>query len=181
MIRKPQTKRERITAQNAWTNFIAGAVDDPEKKARALAHIQTVPKKREIRRPVDGKPVTASEHQEQSAVITWWGHVHKRYGLPEKALFAIPNGGARDIITGAKLKREGVRKGVLDLELVVASKGYHGLFLEMKVGDNKPSPDQKEYIEYLTQAGYKATVHWSSHSAIAEISDYLSDSYKEAA
>lgn len=170
--RKP-TKREQILKSNAWTEFYAGAVEDPDKKARALATLQPVPKKREIRRPVDGKPVTATEHQEQSAVNSWWLNVHKQYNLPVKALFAIPNGGARDIITGAKLKREGVRPGVPDLMLAKPNKTHSGLFIEMKVGDNKPSPDQQDFMAYLRSVGYVAVVCWSNAAAIKEIEDYL--------
>jgi hypothetical protein len=114
-----------------------------------------------------------SEHQEQCAVIAWWRLNHKQYKLPEFALAAVPNGGARDVITGARLKAEGVRRGTLDLMLLWPASGRHGLFIEMKVGYNKPTPEQKDFIEHLLFAGYRAVVCWSADEAIAEIKNYL--------
>ena len=138
------------------------------------AHMAALPPKRSrVRRPVDGKPVQPSEHQEQVAVIHWWRTAHKNYGLPEFALFAVPNGGSRDIITASRLKAEGVRAGVLDLVLAVPRGIYHGAFIEMKAGYNKPSDKQQEFIEFLRAGGYQASVHWSADSAIAQIKEYL--------
>ena len=50
---------------------------------------------------------------------------------------------------------------------------FHGLFLEMKVGNNKPTDEQTAFVEYLQSAGYVASVHWSADSAIAAIKEYL--------
>lgn len=52
-------------------------------------------------------------------------------------------------------------------------RAYAGLFIEMKVGDNKPSSNQELFGAYLNQVGYKASVHWSATSAIAAIEEYL--------
>ena len=167
------TKAQRISANNALFSFHAGAIDDPQKKALLHGLLQPVPPKRQLRRPVDGRPVGPSEHQEQTAVINWWRLAHKGYGLPEFALFAIPNGGARDPITGARLKAEGVRPGVFDLMLAAPKAKHAGLFIEMKVGANKPSPDQEAFHAHLVSAGYAASVHWNSGSAIDAIKAYL--------
>lgn len=168
------TMRDGIAGQRMY----AAAMDEGPRKDAALARLDAQaaaipPKRHKIRRPVDGKPPHASEHQEQVAVIQWWGHACGKYNLPEFALFAIPNGGARDMITGARLKAEGVRGGVLDLALPVPRGIYHGAFIEMKVGYNKPSDKQDAFIEFLRASGYHASVHWSSTSAIAEIEGYL--------
>lgn len=173
------SRREQISGINAIIGFYAEASDKPGAKERAAALQRPIPRKREVRRPVDGRPVGPTEHQEQSSVIAWWAKAHPLYNIPEFALFAIPNGGARDIITGAKLKREGVRRGVFDLMLAYPTPrireqgGYAGLFIEMKVGDNKPSDDQKKFQKYLEDIGYKAVVHWSAEAAINEIQAYL--------
>ena len=118
----------------------------------------------------------ASEHQMQCAVIRWWQYAHHSYKLPEFALFAIPNGGARDAVTGALMKAEGVRAGAPDLMLAVPWGPYHdnsGLFIEMKANKNKPTSQQLAFIAYLESAGYKCAVHWSAISAIEEIKAYL--------
>jgi len=133
---------------------------------------QPIPPKADRVRQANGKPIKRTEHQEQCAVLSWWSHNFGRWDLPYFALFAIPNGGARDVITGARLKAEGVRRGTPDL-MLAARRSYAGLFIEMKVGDNKPTEEQKSFIAYLNEAGYKACVHWSADDAIKEIEAYL--------
>lgn len=171
------SRRDQIQANNATFRFAAAATGDPEVIARTERELITPlpPKRERIRRPVDGKPVQASEHQEQCAVISWWWRVHQKYGLPTFALFAVPNGGARDVITGARLKAEGVRRGALDLILAKPTTQFAGLFLEMKVGSNKPSPEQNAFMQYLEEVGYQTGVHWNAGAAIKAIEDYLRD------
>ena len=131
-----------------------------------------------IRRTVDDKPVVPTEHQEQVKVIQWWALACHAYQIPEYALFAVPNGGARNVITASLLKAEGVRRGALDLILACPTNASHGLFLEMKRQSGSLSdvtPDQRAYLEYLQSVGYEASVHWSGDSAIAAIQAYLRD------
>jgi hypothetical protein len=59
------------------------------------------------------------------------------------------------------------------LLLAVARGEYHGLFIELKVGSNKPSAEQIAFLDYLNDAGYLAVVLWSADAAIAEIKAYL--------
>jgi len=174
-----KTLRETLTDNLASERALFAGMDESDPKyAVAKARLDRLaeaipPKRHRVVRPVDGKPPRASEHQEQVAVIQWWNAVHRQHGLPYFALFAIPNGGARDMITGANLKAEGVRRGALDLMLSVARGKYHGLFIEMKAGSNKPTDEQLEFIEHLNGAGYKACVHWSADAAIREIEAYM--------
>src|SRR5260221_4345525 len=134
--------------------------------------------KRERRAP---DPNVPSEHQSQAAVISWWALACKGYELPPFALFAIPNGGARDPITGARLKQEGVRAGILDLMLAVKRGNFGGLFIEMKKLGNRPSPAQKEVMDYLARAGYERKICWTSAAAIAAIREYLGHETQAAA
>jgi hypothetical protein len=113
-----------------------------------------------------------SEHSEQAALMQWAAFSEARY--PElRLLFAIPNGAARDKITGAMLKREGVRAGVPDLCLPCARRGYHGLFIELKVGRNRPAEKQAAWLDALTQAGYLAVACWGWCEAREVIEEYL--------
>lgn len=108
-----------------------------------------------------------TESQEQRTVVEWaaWK------GLP---LFHIPNGGARSIQTAARLKAEGVKAGVPDLFLPVASGGYHGLFVEMKrTGGGRVSTRQQEWLDLLNANGYRAIVCHGADEAIREIGRYL--------
>ena len=113
-----------------------------------------------------------SEHQAQTAMFKTIKMLEVQ--RPELALlFAIPNGGHRAKLTAIKLKAEGVKAGILDTCLPVARGGYHGLFLEMKVGYNKCTPEQKWWIEQLGAQGYHCTVCWEWTKAIETLIDYL--------
>jgi len=110
-----------------------------------------------------------SEHDEQVALIQWADSVGGAVGL----LFAIPNGGQRHPAVAAKLKAEGVRAGVPDLFLPVARGGYNGLFIEMKVGKNKPTDSQKEWMRALMRREYAFAICYGAEEAIDTIQEYM--------
>lgn len=106
---------------------------------------------------VASKPGTwqGSEHDLQTAVFQW---AHDS-GLPELAMmFAIPNGGHRHPAVAAKMKMEGVCAGVPDICVAVARGGYHGLYIELKVGRNQPTEAQRDWLARLAAHGYKTAV-----------------------
>ena len=89
-------------------------------------------------------------------------------------LFAVPNGGDRNVIVARKLKAEGVKRGVPDLVLPVARHGMHGLFLELKIRPNKPSKEQKAWAKHLIAEGYMvATVYDDPVEAMRLITWYV--------
>ncbi|NBW32041.1 MAG: VRR-NUC domain-containing protein [bacterium] len=97
------------------------------------------------------------EHRMQVALFKWAklaAATDPRIGL----MFAIPNGGARNAIVASKLKAEGVKPGVPDVFLPVPAGEYHGLWIELKVKPNKPSPEQQDWIRKLILAGYRVEV-----------------------
>jgi len=88
-----------------------------------------------------------TEHSQQAALFAW---VAQQTDYPElKLAFAIPNGGLRDKVTAARLKAEGAKAGVWDIFLPVPRGRWHGLFVEMKVGDNKLTTKQEEFEKSL--------------------------------
>lgn len=94
--------------------------------------------------------------------------------IPEcKFLFAVPNGGTRNYLEAVNLKRQGVRAGVPDIMLAYPNKKYHGLFIEMKYGKNKPTDNQKIWIEHLNDVGYLAVVCYKAEEAFETIQEYL--------
>lgn len=108
----------------------------------------------------------------QEALFQWTQYQQNRY--PElKLLYHIPNGGKRDAKTAIALKRQGVKAGVPDLHLPVARGGYHGLYIELKVGKNKATELQKEWIADLTQQGYLAVVCYGWQEAAEQLVNYL--------
>ena len=113
-----------------------------------------------------------TEAQEQRFLFQWAGLAEQQY--PElKLLHHIPNGGKRDARTAANLKKEGVKAGVPDICLPVAKDAYCGLYIELKVGKNKPSIKQKEWIEALKEQGYKVEVCYGWIKAREVIETYL--------
>lgn len=118
--------------------------------------------------------LAASEHDEQVALIQWWAYECKRHGLPEFALFAIPNAGAGSQRGQAgKMKAEGTRKGIPDLCLAVPRGALHGLYIELKARHGQVRPWQSTAIYYLRLAGYRAEFCYGADKAIAVIHEYL--------
>ena len=72
------------------------------------------------------------------------------------------------------MKAEGQRQGVPDLTLPVPSGSYHGLFIELKrVKGGRVSPEQKDWLAFLSGQGYRAEVCKGAVEAIAVINEYL--------
>lgn len=117
-----------------------------------------------------------SEHAEQVTLMQWAalaeGH-RPLLGL----LHAIPNGGQRHPAIAAKLKREGVKRGVPDLCLPVARCGLHGLYLELKAADGRLSNEQKRWRDMLIAQGYGVAVVYGFEEARAVLEDYLDDKW----
>lgn len=113
-------------------------------------------------------PVPDSEHIEQCKVIAFCENYPQLHNV-----FAIPNGGKRNIVTAMKMQAEGVRSGVPDLYVALPTAKYHGLFIEMKkVKGGVVSENQKDWINRLNNAGYKAVVCKGHMEAINVICDY---------
>jgi VRR-NUC domain len=115
-----------------------------------------------------------TEHKHQVALFQWAAYQTRRW--PELALlFAIPNGGARDKVTGGRLKAEGVKAGVPDMLLPVARGPYHGFFIELKAPDGTPSDKQERWVEDLQGQGYRAEVIYGWPAARDALMSYLCD------
>lgn len=116
--------------------------------------------------------ITNHEDVEQAALFRWAAFMESRY--PElKLLFHVPNGGKRDKLTAAKLKTQGVKPGVPDIELPTARGGYFGLFIELKVGRNKTTVNQDKWLNELAEQGYKTAVCYGWEAASEVIEEYM--------
>lgn len=116
------------------------------------------------------------ESKLQEACVKWFDY---SYPQLRQLLFAIPNGGARNVITGAMLKRQGVRKGIPDLFLSIPkwSKVHerytHGLFIEMKAGKGKLTQEQETFRDRVTSNDYRFEVIRDFDSFKKLIEEYL--------
>lgn len=134
------------------------AIDDPYIHQPVIGLAQAVPMFKQ------------SEHDLQQAVIDECDRraiSNPLYGL----IFCIPNGQYRK---GQRME-PGLRPGVPDLFLPVARRGYHGMFLELKVGSNQPSEMQKAWLKVLQEQGYFWAVCWDTvGNAMKHLEWYLS-------
>lgn len=112
--------------------------------------------------------VPLSEHQIQSAFFDW----AKMHPVAKRA-YAVPNAAKRGPRLAAMMLREGLRKGVLDVNLPVPSGQCHGLFIEFKAGKNTLSPEQASECELLANDGYAVIVAWDTMMAIDATQKYL--------
>ena len=100
---------------------------------------------------------------------------------PELALlFHIPNGELRAKATAARLKACGVKSGVPDLFLPVARHGYNGLFIELKSLKKGAAPtiQQEDWLNSLSNNGYRAEIAYGWREALAVIREYISEQGK---
>ena len=89
------------------------------------------------------------EHEDQALFVQWF-----RREFPDVIIFAIPNGGSRHPAVAAKLKVEGVVKGVPDLFIPAWR-----VWVEMKrQKGSSTSKDQKELFIDLELLGYSVFI-----------------------
>jgi len=111
------------------------------------------------------------EHTEQ---VNFMRLASLKMGKLFPLLFAIPNGGKRNIITAKKLKAEGVKAGIPDMFFAYPTEKYRGLFIEMKrLKGSTTSDEQKAYINLLNRTGYKAVICKGCSKAVEALQDYL--------
>ena len=113
-----------------------------------------------------------SEHQEQTALFNLLRLKEREYPFL-KFIFAVPNGGHRNIVTAKKMKAEGVKTGVWDIFVPYPNHNHSGLFIEMKFEKNRLSTSQKEFGEWVDRCGYATNVCNSWQEAAKAIEDYL--------
>lgn len=97
-----------------------------------------------------------NEHELQCYCVQWFN-----MNYPMSLLFAIPNGGLRNLKVAVKLKKEGVTPGIPDLFLATGNAEFRGLFIEMKFGKGKASPDQNKIHLKLTENKYAVVTCWT--------------------
>ncbi|RTL20741.1 MAG: VRR-NUC domain-containing protein [Rhodocyclaceae bacterium] len=119
------------------------------------------------------------EHLAAVAFAQWWALTAGRFGVSERLLWAIPNGGKRGFRTAIKMKMEGVQKGAPDYVLMVPRGQFHGLTIELKrpkthlSKQGTLSDSQKSMMILLREQGYDTAVCYGTDEAIRRIQDYL--------
>ncbi len=105
-----------------------------------------------------------SEHDEQVAFIEAF-----RLQYPHLLIYAIPNGGLRNIVVAKKLKAAGVVVGVPDLFIP-----QKHCFIEMKrVKGGRLSEAQLSIIGHLRDCNYQVIVAKGAEDALKQFKDFL--------
>jgi hypothetical protein len=115
----------------------------------------------------------ATEFHACCALVEWWTYACRAYKVPEQTLFHCPNASPGSIKYRVNNKRMGVRSGTPDYFLAVARGPYHGMFIEMKGPDGRPSPEQVETLRILGLQGYATVLCYSTDAARTAIENYL--------
>lgn len=110
------------------------------------------------------------ESKLQQKCIKWF---RLQYRELAPLLFAVPNGGKRNILEAKILKEEGVTAGVSDLILLVSRHGYNALCIEMKTPEGRQSETQINWQRKAETHGNKYLIIRSFEQFVHAINAYL--------
>lgn len=109
------------------------------------------------------------EYEMQAAVIercTMMAALKPEYAL----IFAVPN----DMVRPGVRVTPGLKAGVPDLMFPVARGGYHGMFIELKVGRNQTSDVQEWWAMRLRAEGFYCVVERNDpEEVMRRIEEYM--------
>lgn len=126
------------------------------------------------------KPPEPSEYEMQRHIFRWADALFVNY--PELQLLNGSANGAWFPITLGRMKWRIInmlkatgclKKGFPDINLPVARGDYHGLYIELKKKDNKPTDDQQRWISRLRDQGYCVAVCHGAEIAKMLILKYI--------
>lgn len=115
-----------------------------------------------------------TEDEEQIALFSWASLNLGRF--PELELMHhIPNGGKRSKSEAVRFRAMGVKSGVSDIFLPAPRGEYHGLYIELKALDGRPSKEQERFVDSVRRQGYCACFCYGADAAINTIEGYLNN------
>lgn len=119
------------------------------------------------------KPKPQLEHAEAKAFMQW-ARLNEAAHPELRWLFAVPNGGDRNVIVAAKIKAEGAKRGVPDYIWPVRAGNFTGLVIELKrTSGSDASEYQKEWLGHFVREGWWAVVCNGAEDAIQCVRNYL--------
>lgn len=86
----------------------------------------------------------------QQKCVIWFKNNYQMHG--KGLIFAIPNGGTRNIVEAKKLKETGLMAGVSDLIILIGNKTF---FCELKTESGKQSEKQKDFQSRVEMLGFE--------------------------
>lgn len=131
---------------------------------------------KKIRLPATAAVLTEGQTESdiQQSCIRWFSFKYPHLAQ-DGVLFHIPNEGIRLGGMGARIRREGVVRGVADLCLCIPRGGYGALYIEMKKPNRYQSPEQKKWQAAVEKHGNRYVVCKSLTEFIETINGYLNE------
>lgn len=109
-----------------------------------------------------------TEHEEQREFVLWFRRTH-----PGVRIFAVPNGGARSMATAARLKVEGVMRGVPDLFVPAWN-----VWIEMKrTKGGRVDEDQRDWHAYLSDLGHVVIIGRGADDAKEQVDRWFMSTF----
>lgn len=106
------------------------------------------------------------EESIQIVCVRWFREV-----FPQYVIFAVGNGGSRNKLEAANMKRAGILAGVSDL-ILVANKSI--LFIEMKTEKGKQTEYQKIFQKNVERLGFEYKICHSLQEFQKTVNTWLS-------
>lgn len=124
---------------------------------------------RKIRRDKNGNKL---EYDEQKEFVRW---VRKNYPQHARRLISVENAAHRGSLMRASMAQaSGMVVGASDLFFRLSCGGFHGLWIEMKKIDGRPTPDESRFQDEARCDGYAAVVCKGCEEAKVAFQGYLS-------
>lgn len=106
----------------------------------------------------------------QIQCVAWFRAQYSPFSM---LLHHSPNGGKRNAIEAMKFKRMGTISGFADLFLMMPNKTFNGLFVELKVGKNKQTENQKAFEKEAVNQLYAYRVCYTFDEFVSIVKSYL--------
>lgn len=101
-----------------------------------------------------------AEDNLQAECVKWYNNEFcTTFSKPRGLIFAVPNGGSRNIVEAIKMRDTGTLSGVSDL-IVIMPNGRL-LFVEMKIEKGEQSKEQIDFEIRVKQLGYEYVLIYS--------------------
>jgi len=96
-----------------------------------------------------------------------------KYSYPKTLFTHVSNEGKRTPFEQYKMKYLGTKAGVPDILIFTPNKKYNGLAIELKTGYNKPTNNQKFWLNELQLNSWKSCWINNYEEAIETIDNYF--------
>ena len=106
----------------------------------------------------------------QTNCFRWFDY---QYPDLKMLLFAVPNGGSRNVIEAANLKAQGVRAGVSDVIFLYPTEKYPFLCIEFKSKTGKQTQKQIEFQKQVEKIGGRYEIVRNFEQFVENINNWV--------